>query len=153
VIRDIVAGDWDGWKAMWGQYLRFYGAEASATVTRSTFDRLCRQSDGMFGYVAESEGSIVGLVHAVVHPTTWSSRPTCYLEDLYLDRSARGSGLGRALVDTVAGEARERGASAVYWHTQEFNAPARRLYDTVARLRSWVVYEIEFGDDRGPPQS
>jgi len=132
---------------MWEQYLRFYGEPLIASDARATFDRLCRRADGMFGYVAESDGSIVGLVHAVVHPTTWSPRPNCYLEDLYLSHSVRGSGLGRALVDAVADEARARRAGIVYWHTQEFNAPARRLYDTVAQLRSWVVYELELDDD------
>jgi len=147
MIRDIAAGDWDGWKAMWDQYLRFYGADVSEVAARGAFERLWGRADGMFGYVVESEGAIVGLAHAVVHPTTWTLRPNCYLEDLYLDRSARGSGLGRALIDAVAGEARRQGAALVYWHTQEFNAPARRLYDTVARLNSWVVYELDVGSE------
>jgi GNAT superfamily N-acetyltransferase len=142
MIRDIVPGDWDGWKAMWDLYLRFYGEELPEATSRATFGRLCRRADGMFGSVVESGGAVVGLVHAVVHATTWSPRPTCYLEDLYVDRSARGSGTGRALIDTVIAEARSRGATVVYWHTQEFNAPARRVYDRVARLNSWVVYEV-----------
>ncbi len=28
-----------------------------------------------------------------------------------------------------------------YWHTQSYNAPARSLYDEVARPTSFVVYE------------
>ncbi len=151
MIRDIAPGDWDGWKAKWDLYLRFYGEELAEATSRATFERLCRRAEGMFGSVAESEGAVVGLVHAVVHATTWSVRPTCYLEDLYVDRSARASGTGRALIDTVVAEARSRGATVVYWHTQEFNAPARRIYDSVARLNSWVVYEVGLDDSAADP--
>jgi len=128
---------------MWAQYLHFYAARVPEDTSTATFGRLCGRSDGLFGYVAEADASLVGLAHAVVHPTTWSTRPVCYLEDLFVEPSARGSGVGRALIDAVVAEARVRGAVSVYWHTQEFNAQARRLYDTVGRLRSWVVYEID----------
>ena len=32
-------------------------------------------------------------------------------------------------------------AERVYWHTQEYNAPARSLYDQVGRRTSFVMYE------------
>jgi len=38
-------------------------------------------------------------------------------------------------------DARRRGAVKVYWHTQEFNGPARSLYDLLAKRVSFVVYE------------
>ena len=144
VIRDIAEADWDGWKPLWDGYLHFYRARLPDEVTRTTFERLARKSDRMFGFVAEDDGdgSLVGLVHAVVHPTTWSEGPNCYLEDLFVDARARRAGVARALIDAVVDEARTLGVDAVYWHTQEFNGPARSLYDTVAQLRSWVVYEV-----------
>jgi GNAT superfamily N-acetyltransferase len=144
VIRDITEADWDGWKPLWDGYLHFYGSHLPDEVTRTTFDRLARKSDRMFGYVAEDEadGSLVGLVHAVVHRTTWSDEPNCYLEDLFVDPRARRSGVARALIGAIVAEARTLGVATVYWHTQEFNGPGRTLYDTVAQLRSWVVYEV-----------
>ena len=33
------------------------------------------------------------------------------------------------------------GASTVYWQTQEYNADARALYDTLARRTSHIVYQ------------
>ena len=35
----------------------------------------------------------------------------------------------------------ESGAGSVYWLTQEYNAPARSLYDTLAHRTSFVVYQ------------
>jgi GNAT superfamily N-acetyltransferase len=44
----------------------------------------------------------------------------------------RGRGAARALIERVAGAARERGATLLYWHTQEDNARASVLHDQVA---------------------
>jgi GNAT superfamily N-acetyltransferase len=141
VIRPIVAGDRERWQVLWAGYLDFYRETLPEATTTFTFDRLCAKADGLFGYVAEAGDALTGLVHAVVHPSTWSRSGYCYLEDLYVDRSARGSGVARALIEAVAAEAAVRGADRVYWHTQEFNGPARSLYDQVARRTSFVVYQ------------
>ena len=38
-------------------------------------------------------------------------------------------------------EVDRRGADRVYWYTQQYNAPARSLYDVVGHLTSFVGYE------------
>lgn len=139
-IRSLTASDFDGWVRLWNGYLDFYREVLDEATTRTTFDRLCVGTD-LFGLVAEHAGSLVGLAHGILHPTTWSSAPTCYLEDLFVDPSRRGAGTSRLLIEELAAEARRRGAAKVYWHTQEFNAPARSLYDVVAVRLSFVVYE------------
>jgi len=141
VIRPIAREDWRRWKVLWEEYLRFYRETVPDATTRLTFDRLCNNVDGMFGYVATSGNDITGLVHALIHPSTWSSSCYCYLEDLFVTPAARGSDVARALIEVVAEEAAIRSAERVYWHTQEFNGPARSLYDQVARRTSFVVYE------------
>ncbi len=141
MIRPIAEGDWERWKVLWAGYLDFYREALPDATTRLTFDRLCANADGMFGYVATSGDGLTGLVHALVHPSTWSAGCYCYLEDLFVDRAARGNGTARALIEVVAQEAAARGADRVYWHTQEFNGPARSLYDQVARRTSFVVYQ------------
>ena len=75
------------------------------------------------------------------HASTWSPQDSCYLNDLFVSPAARGSGAGRALIAATYEVAAARGADEVYWHTQEFNASARSLYDTVAQLTSFRVYE------------
>src|ERR1043165_5136654 len=109
-----------------------------------TFRRLAFGLDGMTGLVAEDPagtGTLAGLAHLVFHPSTWASQPYCYLEDLFVAPSARGSGLARQLIDAVYAEADRRGAARVYWETQEYNGAARSLYDLVAHRTSFVIYE------------
>lgn len=141
-VRAIVDGDVDGWLPLWKGYLDFYRESVDDEVTRRTFERVSRRQDDMFGFVAESpQGALVGIAHGLLHPSTWSTSPSCYLEDLFVAPSARGSGAARALIEAVAEEARRRGATKLYWHTQEFNGPARSLYDQLATRVSFVVYE------------
>jgi GNAT superfamily N-acetyltransferase len=142
VIRFVKNEDWGPWKVLWQGYLDFYRAELPEDLSRRTFERLCDQRDGLFGLVAETdEGELVGIANSLVHPTTWSEAGYCYFEDLFVSPGARGSGRGQALIQAVFSEARRRGVVKVYWHTQEFNGPARSLYDLLAKRVSFVVYE------------
>jgi GNAT superfamily N-acetyltransferase len=142
MIRALAAADYAPWEQLWLAYLRFYRAEVSDEVTAATFRRLSEQTDGMVGLVAaDDRGALVGLAHLVFHPSTWSSDPYCYLEDLFVTPAARGSGAARQLLDAAFAEASRRGAARTYWETQEFNGPARSLYDQVAHRTSFVIYE------------
>jgi GNAT superfamily N-acetyltransferase len=141
VVRPLEARDFDAWLPLWHGYNSFYRNEVTAEVTDSTFRRLHEGADGFFGLVAEADDVLIGLAHAIFHPSTWTTRSYCYLEDLFVARTHRGSGAARALIDALYAEADRRGADNVYWHTQSYNAPARSLYDQVARPTSFVVYE------------
>lgn len=140
-VRPLRADDRPGWRPLWDAYNTFYRHETTADEVEATFVRLCERTDGLFGLVAldDAEGPI-GLVHGVLHASTWTQAPYCYLEDLFVAEGSRGTGAGQALVEAVYAEADARGAARVYWHTQEFNAPARSLYDQLAQRTSFVVY-------------
>jgi GNAT superfamily N-acetyltransferase len=143
-VRRLLDDDRAAWEELWEGYLHFYRAELSSAVTESAFARLRDGEEGMLGLVAaDATDRPIGLAHLVFHPTTWSTAGYCYLEDLYVGPEGRGGGVARALFDGVYAAARERGVERVYWHTQQFNAPARSLYDVVGRLTSFVVYEHE----------
>jgi GNAT superfamily N-acetyltransferase len=141
-VRRLREHDLDRWRELWNGYLSFYREELAEDVTARTFERLCGGEDGMLGLVAvDADDQPIGLAHLVFHPTTWSTAPSCYLEDLFVARGQRGGDVARTLFDAIYATAREHGCDRVYWHTQQFNGPARSLYDTVGQLRSFVVYE------------
>jgi GNAT superfamily N-acetyltransferase len=141
-IRELRREDYDSWIELWAGFLRFYRAEVGEQVTAATFERLCQETDGTFGLVAvDADEQLVGLAHSVVHPSTWSLNGYCYLEDLFVARAARGTDVAKRLIEATAAAARARGVDRLYWQTQQFNGPARSLYDTVGQLTSMVVYE------------
>ena len=140
-IRPLEAGDRAQWNLLWAGYLRFYRQHLPDEVTEGTFARLIDPSAQLHGLVAERGGTLVGFVHFQFHPTSWSLRDSCYLEDLYVDSKARGGGVGRKLIRAVYEAADRAQAASVYWLTQEFNAEGRALYDTLARRTSFIRYE------------
>ena len=138
-VRPLRLEDRAAWQSLWDGYLAFYRAELDAATTDDVFARLCAERDGLYGLVATGpEAELAGFAHVVVHPSTWTTGRYSYLEDLFVSRAARGLGAGRALIEAVYARA---GDGHVYWHTQEFNGPARSLYDQVAHRTSFVVYE------------
>lgn len=118
---------------------RFLRNRLNDTVTAETFRRLI-DDPRYLGLVAEVEGRIIGLVHCIFHPVTGSPNGYCYLEDLFVDPTARGKGAGRTLIEAVYAESDRRGCARVYWHTHKDNRVARALYDRLASLSEFVQY-------------
>ena len=141
-IRSITADDEAAWHELWAAYLDFYQMELPQAHADQLFARLV-EGEPYFAFVAEQDGDVIGFVHGLPHPSTWSEAGYCYLEDLFVDASARGSGAGRKLINAVYEEAKRRGLSRVYWHTDQGNQTARKLYDKVATLSDFVHYRMD----------
>lgn len=142
-IRPLEQADHADWCRLWTAYLTFYKATVSHEVYETTWRRLFAQ--GEFepkGFLALIEGRPVGLVHYIYHRTCWSPVNNCYLQDLFTDEAARGSGAGAALIEAVRQEAGKLGIRNVYWMTHETNETARRLYDRVARRTGFIEYDL-----------
>ena len=134
--------DRPGWEALFRAYNDFY----QSRYPQAVYDRAWSEfqaSARMHALGAWMDGELVGITHFFAHVGTTSLRDSCYLEDLFTAPAARGQGVGRALIEAVAAWATERGCGRVYWHTQESNATARRLYDQVASLPGFIMYNRE----------
>jgi GNAT superfamily N-acetyltransferase len=143
-VRPIEQRDFEQWKPLWDGYNAFYGRQGVTAlpdeVTQRTWSRFFDGYEPMFALVAEHEAHLVGLAHHLFHRSTVSIGPVCYLQDLFTLESARGIGVGRALIEEVYRCAQRAGASRVYWHTHASNAVARSLYDKVAEDSGFIVY-------------
>ena len=121
-IRPIRADDRERWEPLWHGYLHFYRAVLTPQVTERTWAALCDPTSAVHGLVAEQQDHLAGLAHAVLHPTTWATHPTCYLEDLYVAKPWRGQDIAHKLIEAVYKFADGFGPASVYWLTQEYNA-------------------------------
>ncbi|MBL4647210.1 MAG: GNAT family N-acetyltransferase [Rhizobiales bacterium] len=142
VIRALESSDREAWNVLWQAYLAFYQVELPDEVTESTWSRLTNSDSEFFAFVAHGDdGEMIGMVHALLHLNTWKIEPRCYLEDLFVNASVRGGGVGRALMEVVYAEADRRGAAGVYWFTNDDNYQARKLYDKIGQLSKFVRYD------------
>ena len=63
------------------------------------------------------------------------------MQDLFTLKEVRRQGIAKALIQAVYKAADTNGTPSVYWMTQEFNKKARTLYDQVASLTPFIIYE------------
>ena len=141
-IRPLAKADYEEWWVLWVSYLDFYETSLKAEVIDETFRRFIdghqtRQN----ALVAENKGELVGIVHYIFHLDTWEIHEACYLQDLFVVPQNRGKRIGQLLIEGVYERADKYGATSVYWLTQEFNVPARKLYDRMADLTPFIHYE------------
>ena len=141
-IRSALPSDEAAWRKLWRGYVDFYAAKVSDEVTARTWKRILDPDSAITCVVAEVDGQVCGFANCVVHENTWETQPICYLEDLYVDPAARGSGVGRALIEWLRNAMRAEGWARLYWHTREDNERARRLYDRFAEADDFVRYVI-----------
>ena len=141
-VRPLNSKDKSRWLELWYDYLTFYETSLSSEQTELTWKRLMDSNYGVFGLMAEKDGAIVGITHFMYRPSTWAPKDYCYLEDLFVDPTVRGSGAGRALINRVIELAKEHGAGRVYWTTKENNAQARILYDSFIKVSEFVQYRF-----------
>jgi ribosomal protein S18 acetylase RimI-like enzyme len=77
----------------------------------------------------DGTGGPDGLAVLRFRPAIWSGGLECYLAELYVVPDRRGRGIGRALVEAVLDEARQRGADTIDLGTDETDSVARHLYE------------------------
>ena len=144
-IRPAQAADARGWLSLWQGYCAELDGRVSDEATNGLWQRILSPREPIGSLLAFSRDcEPVGFANYVLHPHTWSLRPVCYLEDLFVASAARGEGAGRALIDALITLGTEHGWRRVYWHTHENNERARALYDRLAKRTDYVRYDIEF---------
>ncbi|CNH43744.1 Acetyltransferase%2C GNAT family [Yersinia frederiksenii] len=132
------------WEPLWQDYLTFYETTLDPAIIDITWQRLNDPAEPMYVLGAFDNGSLVGIVHYLFHRSTWTIGSYCYLQDLFTSPLARGKGVARLLIASVAQQAREAGAGRVHWLTHESNTQAQALYDKLAERPGFIQYRIRF---------
>ncbi len=74
------------------------------------------------------DGRAVGIAIFYENFATFTCSRGLYLEDLFVEESARGLGIGKALIAWGAGLATTRGCARYQWVVLDWNSPARDFY-------------------------
>jgi GNAT superfamily N-acetyltransferase len=118
-----------------------YEREPAAVVT--TEEDLLRDGFGpeprFQCVIAEWSGEPAGFALFFYNYSTWHGRAGIYLEDLFVEPSHRGKGIGRALLKYLAQRARSEGLTRVVWQVLNWNTPSIEFYKTLGAesLSAW----------------
>ncbi len=143
IIRPVGETDRAEWERLFQAYAEFY----KAAIPDGGFDRvwawIVDPGNPFWCDVAETDsGRVIGFTQYQLMHRSLGGSMVCYLSDLYVDPDIRGSGAGRAMIDHVLEFAKNAGLPSVRWLTQEFNYPARTLYDTYAAKTDFILYNV-----------
>ncbi len=77
--------------------------------------------------------------------STFLGRSGIYLEDLYVYRENRGSGLGKALILHLADKAYEEGCGRLDWAVLDWNTPSIKFYESLGAKaqEDWTGYRLD----------
>jgi len=121
-------------------------AEHEALMTAEQLhDALFGEAPALFGHVAVTvDGEVAGLALWFLNFSTWRGTHGVYLEDLYVSPGARGTGLGRELLRTLAQECVDRGFARLEWTVLDWNSPAIDFYRAAGAvpMDEWTVHRL-----------
>jgi len=142
-VRDPIPADWADWHRMWSANCAHFGRSMPQAHDHELWRRIMDPAHPVGALVCSGfDGLLVGFAHYVLHPHTFSLKMVCYLEDLWVEPSARRTGIGRNLIDALVARGHEEGWRRLYWHTATDNLAARALYDRIARATTYIRYDI-----------
>lgn len=90
--------------------------------------RLLEDADTEFLLARVGDEPAGGIAQLRYRYSLWVDALDCLLEDLFVDDSVRGMGLGRQLVEAAVARAQARGAGRIELGVNEANRPAFELY-------------------------
>ena len=113
---------------LFDEYRQFYG-ERSDLKSAKAFLKLRLSLYESVLFLAEQDENIIGFIQLYPTFSSISMQRAFILNDLYVKKDARGTGVGRALVEKVFHYCQEQHASYVTLQTAPDNVNARRLYE------------------------
>ncbi len=95
--------------------------------------------------IAEHDDGVAGYALFFHNYSTFHCRRGLYLEDLFVRPAFRGQGIGRLLLEHLAGIAVARGCARFEWAVLDWNAPSIRFYRALGAvpLDDWTVFRVD----------
>ena len=95
--------------------------------------------------IAERDGEALG--YALFFPTfsSFLASTGVWLEDLFVRPACRGEGVGKALLEAVAGLVRERGGERLEWAALDWNELALGFYRRIGAttMNEWITHRLD----------
>jgi GNAT superfamily N-acetyltransferase len=131
------------WERLYGAYADFYKLPQTPEMRAKVWGWIHDPAHEVNALVAEdANGQPIGLAHWRRFARPLSATTGLFLDDLFVDPAARGSGAVDALLAELRRIAAAEGMSVVRWITADDNYRGRNAYDRVAKRTWWITYDM-----------
>ena len=145
-VRPAQPRDEPRWRELFDAYTRFYEREPDDAIASYAWRRIHDATSPVHAVVADLDGKVVGIANYLLHESTGSMQPVCYLQDLFVDPDVRGAGVGKQMIDWLIAQMRAQRWARLYWSTRETNYRARALYDQYTPHSGFLRYVVNNPD-------
>jgi ribosomal protein S18 acetylase RimI-like enzyme len=115
----------------YGMPLKYQRSFMSHTIENSAF----RENSGVRILLALQKGQAVGFLAFSVIFALATCQNSIFIQDLYVERKTRNSGIGRALMRTLVEYGLENDITQLDWTTDTWNSKAINFYETITSLQ------------------
>jgi len=94
--------------------------------------------------LAEWDGQPVGFALWFYSVSTFDGRAKLYVEDVFVERTHRHRGIGRAIFADLARRAQAAGCARMEWSVLDWNAPSIAFYRSIGALprAGWTLQRL-----------
>jgi len=111
---------------------------------RALFHQMTVKPETYANFVYEDEGKVVGFLSEVFYMTFYHRVGTAQVNELVVDNTYRGKGIGRALMKAAEDEARCRHMDELEVGTERENLKAQEFYRKYGFDEEYILFGMEF---------
>jgi ribosomal protein S18 acetylase RimI-like enzyme len=143
--RQAESRDLDAIAALFDAYRQFYEMPTDLSLARRYLDERFQRRESVIFVAEDADGDIVGFTQLYPAFCSVLADRTFVLYDLFVTPAARGTGAGRALMETAEAYARAQGAARLQLQTAKTNKIGQSLYESCGWKRDDLFYVYEKG--------
>ncbi len=142
-VSKLKENDREQWQALYYSYAEFYNMPMDQGILDNIWSWIFDENNKFFALIAKDQNNqTVGLMHFRAMPSPLRGSHVGFLDDLYVNHSARGTGAVDSLFQSLNDFAKEQGWPFVRWITADNNYRGRAVYDKIAEKTQWVTYQM-----------
>ncbi len=141
----LSADDKPEWRSLFEGYAAFYKTPMTDEIADQVWGWLMDPEHVFEGLIVRGEqNTALGIAHVRACPRSLSGCDIGFVDDMFVDPGARGSGAADAMVARLQELAGERGWPYLRWVTQHFNERGRAFYDRYTGGPSdFIMYQLK----------
>lgn len=124
---------------------RYEKLEDEVTSTPKILEDTIFNKNAAKVYFVRKNNETIGFVLFGLLMSTFTGKPTLYLEDIYIDEQERGNGYGKLIFSELTKLAVKNDYGRMDWQCLDWNTPSINFYLSMnaKRMEGWSMYRLD----------